>query len=112
MKKMAKDATATMSQPNAGATQDKTAIEEEESSNMFVRPLSTTLNLSSVTMSTKSILDRYRSNGQSSVKDYLRGSYPSASQAWARLSSSTHCRDKSDTLKYDFCLFKSYLIFH
>lgn len=59
--------------------------------------LRSSLKLSSVTMCTKSILDRYRSNNKVSVNDYIRGTCATTA-IWDKLSS--HSRDKSDTLKY------------
>lgn len=60
------------------------------------------LKLSSVTMTTHSILDRYRSNTKTNtnnVKHYIRGTCPSTA-FWDKLS--PHTRDKSDSLKYEF----------
>ncbi|XP_065357832.1 uncharacterized protein LOC135951991 isoform X2 [Calliphora vicina] len=57
-----------------------------------------TLKLSAVTMSTKSILDRYRSNNKISANDFIRGTYPVTTVIWDKLS--PHSRDKSDSLKH------------
>lgn len=59
--------------------------------------LSLNLNLSAVTMETKSILDRYRLSFNTSSSHYIRGTCAST-KFWDKLSPQS--RDKSDSLKY------------
>lgn len=75
---------------------DKT---DKTNNNSDITPsVCSTLKLSTVTISTKSILDRYRTNNKISVNDLIRGTHPVTTVIWDKLS--PHSRDKSDTLKY------------
>ncbi|XP_046801256.1 uncharacterized protein LOC111685241 isoform X3 [Lucilia cuprina] len=78
---------------------DTTTSNNNNNDNEIIIPsVSSILKLSSVTMSTKSILDRYRTNNKISANDFIRGTYPVTAILWDKLS--LHSRDKSDTLKH------------
>ncbi|KAI8119313.1 hypothetical protein FF38_06881 [Lucilia cuprina] len=77
---------------------DTTNINNINDNEIIIPSVSSILKLSSVTMSTKSILDRYRTNNKISANDFIRGTYPVTAILWDKLS--LHSRDKSDTLKH------------
>ncbi|KAM7352782.1 uncharacterized protein ACRADG_005162 isoform 4-T5 [Cochliomyia hominivorax] len=73
-------------------------INNDDNTDSIIPSVCSALKLSSVTMSTKSILDRYRSNNKISANDFIQGTYPVTSDLWDKLS--LHSRDKSDSLKH------------
>lgn len=87
---------------------DAMHIINDNNSDTITPSVCSTLKLSSVTMSTKSILDRYRTNNKISANDFIRGTYPVTSDLWDKLS--LHSRDKSDSLKYDILYFHIYIL--